>query len=161
MTADELLRLPRDEWRYELVRGHLKKVPRSGAFHGRVAANLIASLVNHVKRNRLGAVYASETGFQIETNPDTVLAPAVAFVRAERAVDRSGFFEGLPDAAFELDSSKEAAWIHAGTHAVVIADPRTKSIRVHRAAGAVSVADTVEIDDVIPGWRISLADVFD
>ena len=39
-TADELLRLPADGWRYELVRGELRKMSPSGARHGRVAAEI-------------------------------------------------------------------------------------------------------------------------
>lgn len=170
MKADELLRLPRDGCRYELVRGELKKMSPSGARHGRVAANLIASLIGHVKRNRLGVVYASEAGFRIARNPDTVRAPDAAFVRAERAVDTAGFFDGPPDAAFEVVSpndsyteieEKTLEWLRAGVQAVIVADPRTRSIRVHRTSGAIHVVDTVEIDDVIPGWRMSLADAFD
>lgn len=170
MTADELLRLPDDGWRYELVRGELKKMSPSGARHGRVAANLIASLMNHVKRNRLGVVYASEVGFRLSRNPDTVRAPDAAFVRAERAVDTAGFFDGPPDVAFEVVSpsdryseveDKTLEWLRAGVRVVIVADPSTRSIRVHRTSGGVNVSDTVEIDDVIPGWRISLADAFD
>lgn len=170
MTADELLQLPHDGWRYELVRGELKKMSPSGGRHGRVAANLIASLMNHVKRNHLGIVYASEVGFRISRNPDTVRAPDAAFVRAERAVDTTGFVDGPPDVAFEVVSpndryseieEKTLEWLRAGARVVIIADPSTRSIRVHRTSGAVHVTDTVEIDDVIPGWQISLADTFD
>lgn len=171
MTADELLRLPHDGWRYELVRGELKKMSPSGGRHGHVAANLIVSLMNHVKRNHLGGiVYASEVGFRISRNPDTVRAPDAAFVRAERAVDTTGFVDGPPDVAVEVVSSsdryseieeKTLQWLQAGTQVVIIADPGTRTIRVHRTSGAIHVTDTVEIDDVIPGWRISLADAFD
>jgi Uma2 family endonuclease len=170
MTADELLRLPRDGWRYELVRGELKMMSPSGGRHGRVAANLIFSLMNHVKRNGLGVVYASEVGFRISRSPDTVRAPDAAFVRAERAVDATGFIEGPPDVAFEVVSpndryseveDKTLEWLRAGVRVVIIADPATRSIRVHCPGGAVTVTDTVEIDDVIPGWRLSLADAFD
>src|SRR5229473_6583178 len=74
-TADDLLRLPDDGWRYELVRGELRKMSPSGARHGRVAAEIVGSLIAHMKRNRTGAVYSSETGFRISRQPDTVRAP--------------------------------------------------------------------------------------
>lgn len=169
MTAEDLLRQPHDGWRYELVRGELKKMSPSGARHGRVAANIIASLSNHVKRNGLGVVYASEVGFRLSRNPDTVRAPDAAFVRTERAVDTAGFFDGPPDAAFEVVSpndsyteieEKTLEWLRAGAAVVVIADPRTRSIRVHRTSGAVNAIDFVEIE-VIPGWKMSLAEAFD
>lgn len=34
----------------------------------------------HVKINKLGKVYAAETGFKLSTNPDPVRAPDVAFI---------------------------------------------------------------------------------
>jgi Uma2 family endonuclease len=170
MTADELLRLPEDGWRYELVRGELKKMSPSGARHARVAAQIIGSLIRHVKSHQLGAVYASEAGFRISRNPDTVRAPDAAFVRAERAVDTPGFFEGPPDAAFEVVSpndsytevdEKTVEWLRAGVRVVIIVDPRTRNINVHRATGAMHVADALTIEDVVPGWSMSLAEVFD
>src|SRR5437763_120767 len=145
ITADELLRLPDDGWRYELVRGELRKMSPSGARHGRVAAQIVGSLIAHTKQRPLGAVYSSETGFRISRQPDTVRAPDAAFVRAERVVDTAGFFNGPPDAAFEVVSpgdtyteieEKTLAWLRAGTKAVIVVDPRTKSARIHRAGSA-------------------------
>jgi Uma2 family endonuclease len=50
MTADELLRLPNDGMRYELVEGELRKMSLSGARHGRVAAEIVWSLMAQMKR---------------------------------------------------------------------------------------------------------------
>jgi len=170
MTADELSRLPADGWRYELVQGELRKMSPSGARHGRIAAEIVGSLVAHMKRNRSGAVYSSETGFRIARQPDTVRAPDAAFVRSDRVTETAGFFEGPPDAAFEVTSpgdtyseieEKTLDWLRAGVKIVVIVDPRTKTARIHRADGATSVEDVIEIDDVIPGWRLPLAELFD
>lgn len=169
-TADDLLRLPDDGWRYELVRGELRKMSPSGARHGRVAAEIVGSLIAHMKRNRTGAVYSSETGFRISRQPDTVRAPDAAFVRSDRVTETAGFFEGPPDAAFEVTSpgdtyseieEKTLDWLRAGVKVVVVADPRTKTARVNRPDGASNVEDVIEIEDVIPGWRISLAELFD
>ena len=99
MTADELLQLPNDGMRYELVQGELRKMSPSGARHGRVAAEIVGSLIAHMKRQRTGAIYSSETGFRIARQPDTVRAPDAAFVRSERVTDTAGFFDGPPDAA--------------------------------------------------------------
>lgn len=142
----------------------------SGSRHARVAARIITSLCNYVEPRKLGAVFASEAGFRIARNPDTVRAPDAAFVRAERVIDTAGFFDGPPDAAFEVVSpndsyseieEKTLDWIQSGARAVVIVDPRTKSARIHRAGGATTVVDVIVIDDVIPGWKLPLADVFD
>jgi Uma2 family endonuclease len=170
MTADELLRLPDDAYRYELTRGELKKSSRSGALHGRVAAKIIGNLGQHVKATTLGVVYASGTGFRISSDPDTVRAPAAAFVRAERVTSTTTFFEGAPDVAIEVVSpndsytevdEKTAQWLRAGARVVVIVDPRTRRVNVHRTSGAMHATDGIEIEDVIPGWRMSLAEIFD
>ncbi|HEX7807396.1 MAG TPA: Uma2 family endonuclease [Thermoanaerobaculia bacterium] len=170
MSADELLQLPDDGFRYELVRGELRKMSPSGARHGEVAANINTSLGPHVRQNGLGKLYGADAGFRLSRNPDTVRAPDLAFVRTERAVRTAGFFEGPPDVAFEVVSpsdsyteidEKTLDWLRAGTRVVVIADPRTMSVRVHRSASAHSVTDVLELDDVIPGWRMPLAEIFE
>jgi Uma2 family endonuclease len=170
MTADELLELPRDGWRYELVRGELKKMSPAGGEHGEVAAKILVHLGSFVQAGRLGKVYAAETGFRIARNPDTVLAPDVAFVRADRVVRTRKFIELAPDAAFEVVSpndsfteveEKTAEWLRGGTRVVVIVDPRTRIVNIHRATAAIHGADGIEIDDVVPGWKMSLDEVFE
>src|SRR3954447_12082934 len=170
MTADELLQLQDDGMRYELVDGELRKMSPSGARHGRVAAEIVGSLVAHTKRQRTGAIYSSKTGFRISRQPDTVRAPDAAFVRSERVTDTVGFFDGPPDAAFEVVSpgdtyteieEKTQSWLRAGTKVVVIVDPRTKSARIHRTGSSSSAEDVIEMDDVIPGWRLPLAELFE
>ena len=169
-TADELLRMPRDGWRYQLVEGELQKMSPSGAEHVAVAAQIIGSLTAFNRTHRLGRVYASEGGFRIDRNPDTVLAPDAAFVRAPRGVKTTGFFEGAPDVAFEVVSpndryteveEKTMRWLRAGVRAVVIVDPKTETVRVHRSSGVTNVTDLLAVDDVIPGWQMPLSEIFE
>ena len=169
VTADELIRLPDDGSRYELVRGELRKMSPSGSEHSRISALIIIALGSHVLKHNLGVVHSSEGGFRISRNPDTVLAPDAAFVRADRAVVAKGFVEGPPDAAFEVVSPndrytevqrKASEWLRAGTRVVVIVDPEAKSARIHRPESSVDVTDAIEIEDVIPGWRLPLAELF-
>src|SRR5437763_818237 len=107
MTADELLGLPSDGYHYELVRGELRKMSPAGEDHGHVAAGIAGSLIPYVKQRRLGRVYIAETGFRISQQPDTVRAPDLAFVRAERVVPNVKFYEGAPDVAFEVTSPSD------------------------------------------------------
>jgi Uma2 family endonuclease len=169
MTADELSLLPDDGWRYELVRGELRKMTPAGADHGSVGAEIIISLGAHVKKYRLGKVYNSDTGFRISRNPDTVRSPDAAFVRAERAGATRAFFEGAPDVAFEVVSpndryteieEKTRDWLRAGVQAVVIVDPDAGSARIERRGRGTPVADVIVLEDLIPGWRLPLADLF-
>ncbi len=61
MTADELLRLPRDRdgKRHELVRGELRTMPPSGFEHGSSTTKGAMSLGNFVEAHGLGAVVAA------------------------------------------------------------------------------------------------------
>ena len=169
MTADELLRLPDEGHRYELVRGELRKMSPAGTRHGRISAWIAGSLIAFVRQHRLGYVYIAETGFVLAKNPDTVRAPDVAFVRAERAVDLAEYFPGPPDLAVEVISpsdtfsevvEKTREYLRAGTRAVVIVDPKTSTVEVHRASGVTRVETTLEVDDVVAGWTMPLADIF-
>ena len=69
MTADELLKLPRGRFRYELVKGELITMSPAGSEHGVVIMNLAAPLAQHVKKNNLGIVFGAETGFKISGKP--------------------------------------------------------------------------------------------
>ena len=81
MTAEELLHMPDDGFRYELIRGELRKMAPAGHQHGRIAINVTTPLDQHVRAHGLGTVYAAETGFKLASNPDVVRAPDVAFIR--------------------------------------------------------------------------------
>jgi Uma2 family endonuclease len=169
MTADELLRLPDDGARYELVRGELRKMSPTSYKHGRIVMRVASSLESYVSERGLGGVSGSDNGFRIARDPDTVRAPDIAFVRAERDVDVDGYFEGAPDAAFEVVSpsdrytevvEKTQDWLRAGSQVVVVIDPRIRTVRVHRTGGTTDVVDAIEIDDVVPGWKLPLRSVF-
>lgn len=168
-TADELLDLPADGWRYELVKGELRKMSPAGENHGDVAMIIGSDLNVHVRKRGLGKVYAAETGFLIARNPDTVLAPDVAFVRAERHLKTAGYFEGPPDLLVEVISpndrysevaEKTEEWLRAGVRAVIVVDPRRRTVSVNRSSGVTHVEDILEVDDVVPGWRLPLSQLF-
>ncbi|HEX6096461.1 MAG TPA: Uma2 family endonuclease [Thermoanaerobaculia bacterium] len=172
-TADELLRLPEDGSRYELVEGELKKMSPAGGKHGRIAHRLSLRLGSYVEQHRLGVVYSSDTGFILSRSPDTVRAPDIAFVRKERAVDTDGYIPGAPDLAIEVVSpsdlysevvQKTNEYLRAGTQAVVVVDPWKRIVQVHRLSGAETIAtnvtDVLEVADVVPGWKLLLDDIY-
>jgi Uma2 family endonuclease len=63
MTADELLTLPDDGFRYELVQGEVRRMSPAGHRHGRLALNITTPLDQYVRTHKLGVVYAAETGW--------------------------------------------------------------------------------------------------
>lgn len=174
MTADELLAMPDDGIRRELVAGELREMTPAGRKHGRIAINVSTPLDQHVRASGLGEVYAAETGFRLSRDPDTVRAPDVSFVRRARlgGGDETAFFDGAPDLAVEVISPSdrysdvlEKVWdyVDAGTPLVVVVDPPARSITVYRSRTDVAVLtedDVLDGGDVVPGWRLPVRDVF-
>ncbi len=175
MTAEELLRLPDDGQRHELIAGELRTMAPSGEEHGTIAATMIADLAPYVRRHRLGRVVAAETGFLLTTNPDTVRAPDAAFISRERATATPvrGYRPGAPDLAVEVISphdlytevaEKVATWLAHGTRMVIVVDPRRRAVAVHRSPTRVrhlTADDVIDGEDVVPGWRMAVRDLFE
>ncbi len=175
VTAEELIRMPGDGFRYELVRGELRQMTPAGNVHGRVAMNVGISLGSHVKAHDLGAVYAAETGFRLAGDPDTVRAPDVAFVsreRLEEAGETEGYWPGAPDLAVEVISpgdsyveveEKVFGWLEAGTKMVVAVNPRKRSATVYRSLADITVlteTDVLDGGNVVPGFRLAVQEIF-
>ena len=175
VTADELLRMPDDGLRRELVDGELRVMTPAGAEHGAVAASVLVSLGHHVRTHGLGRVFAAETGFRLGSNPDTVLAPDAAFVSSERMGPSvgKGYRSGAPDLVVEVVSPRDASaeveakvlrWVAAGCRMVVVVNPARRAATVHCASAEVlrlTGDDEVDGGDVVPGWRLPLRELFD
>lgn len=175
VTAEELLLTPDDGLRRELVCGEVRTMAPAGSVHGRVAVNVTWSLTGHVRSRNLGAVFAAETGFKIATDPDTVRAPDVAFVRRERvevAGEVEGYWAGAPDLAVEVVSpndrfaeveEKVTAWLATGTRMVFVVNPRGRTVTVRtseKEARILSEGEVVDGGEVVPGWTLPVSDVF-
>ncbi|MBV9211037.1 MAG: Uma2 family endonuclease [Acidobacteria bacterium] len=175
MTAEELARMPDDGFRYELVRGELQPMAPTGDEHGGVTMELAASLHQYVKLNNLGRVYAAETGFQLDSNPDTVRAPDIAFVSQERIQSTGriqGYRSGAPDLAVEVLSpgntkreitEKVKEYFAAGARLVWIVNPKLKTVTVYRSLTDIDVLtekDMLDGGEVVQGFQISVADIF-
>lgn len=174
VSAEELERMPEDDFRYELVRGRLIRMSPVAPRHGDVTMTLASLLWQHVRANRLGRVW-TEVGFRLFSNPDTVLAPDVAFVRADRLPPRDarGFYRGAPDLAIEVLSPddrpsdvrrKVADYLAAGAPMVVIVDPEERAVTVHRAGVAAAVLDdtgTLDLGSVTGGFSVSVGTLFE
>jgi Uma2 family endonuclease len=175
ITAADLLRMPDDSFRYELVTGELKKMVPAGHMHGKITVRLTWRLAQYVEHNNLGAVYAAETGFLLSSDPDTVRAPDIAFIsqkRIEEAGEIQGYWPGAPDLAVEVVSpndiytqveEKVFDWLEAGTAMVIIINPSKCTVTVYRSLTDISILtadDTLDAGDVVPNWEMPVADLF-
>jgi Uma2 family endonuclease len=172
MTAEELIRLPRDRYRYELVKGELLTMSPSEQ-HGVVTVYLTAPLATHVRTNKLGIVFGAETGYILERNPDTVLAPDISFISNKRIETiPSGYLEIPPDLAVEVISPgeskakverKTAQWLALGAKDVWLVDPHKKTVEVYSAEAQTTVfheADELVDYDLVPGFGVPVSEIF-
>ena len=174
-TASELFEKPDDGFRYELVKAELRKMSPSGSEHGAIVVNITLFLGQHVKANKLGVCFGAETGFKIGSDPDTVRAPDLSFVRRER-IPETGipkkFWQGAPDLAVEVlipgdtyteVTGKVVGWLDAGAHTVWVIEPRRRGVSVYRAMSDVTrlnEGDELDGGEVIPGFRCKVSEIF-
>ncbi len=175
VTADDLLKMPRDGMRRELLNGELLTMSPASAEHGRIAAVILTRLGPYVEANGLGATYTAEAGFLLTTRPDTVRVPDIAFVSKDRlrtAMLRTGFWPGAPDLAIEVISpsdlysevlAKANQWLEHGCQQVWLVDPRARQVAIHRTENRVelfSMGRPLTAPDLLPGFEVAVADLF-
>ncbi|HZU14271.1 MAG TPA: Uma2 family endonuclease [Chloroflexota bacterium] len=176
VTARELLALPEDEWRYELVEGRLVRMTPTGDRHNRTSARLFVAVYAFVAPRGLGEVYPQESGFLVSASgdPDTVLAPDLAFVARDRVPQPSveGFPRVVPDLVAEVISpsqtlpqlrQKADTWLAYGVKNAWILVPETHSVEVWSAGRPPIVlgeADILAGEDVLAGFEVRVADLF-
>ena len=145
----------------------------AGHWHGAVTMRLAGRLCQYVEAKGLGMTYAAETGFLLERDPDTVLCPDLAFVRAERVPPAGpGHFPGPPDLAVEVISSNDSfsdvqekalRWLDLGARLVWVVDPRRETVSVFRSRNEIRALgrdDELSGEDVVPGFAARVADLF-
>jgi Uma2 family endonuclease len=174
-TAEELLAMPRDGFRYELVEGELKRMSPAGHNHGRIGMRLAIPLGKFVADHNLGEIYLAETGFKLKTDPDTVRAPDVSFIRRERVAEvgeTEGFWPGAPDLAVEVNSpgdrvgeveEKVQEWLNAGARSVWVISPKLRVVTVYRSLTDIvtlTEKDTLDGGEVVPGFQFPVAELF-
>jgi Uma2 family endonuclease len=175
VTADELFMMPDDGFRYELIEGELRRMPPAGSEHGAISINIALVVGQFVKAHNLGVVFGAETGFKIASDPDTVRAPDLAFVRRERIPDSGipqGYWPGAPDLAVEVVSpsdtyteveEKVSDWLNAGARLVLVLNPRRRTVAVYTSptdVARLTESDTLNGGDVLPGFTCRVAELF-
>ncbi len=181
MTVDELHAIPADGWTYELVQGVLVRMPLSSGGASSIGMRLAARLTVYVEDNGLGLVTGEQGGYRLDpAHPlDTEVAPDVAFVRADRVPSPTSpdyygkAWQLAPDLAVEVASENQYApgmgakarlYLTFGTRLVWVIWPRHKRVDVWRPGddtpAALGVDDTLDGQDVVPGFTYPIARLF-
>ncbi|HEU4873584.1 MAG TPA: Uma2 family endonuclease [Pyrinomonadaceae bacterium] len=169
MTVEEFMNIDDEPNRHELIKGELLTMPPPKFEHGRVSANLMIILGQYAKANRLGRV-CGETGYHLESDPDTVLGPDVSFVAKNRiGIPPDGYYLGPPDLAVEVLSPgdrrgehKLSLWLEFGTRSVWLVNPRRRTVEVCRPTSERKIFHETDelVDDTVPGFRFAVSEIF-
>ena len=172
-SSADLLALPCDDKRYELVKGQLIEMSPTGGVHG-LLTNRVSYLVTIlVEKDDLGQVFGAETGFRLAENPDTVRGIDVAFIsKANLKPITEDYYPGAPDLAVEIVSpgntksemhAKVKEYFDAGARLVWIMYPKSRVIYAYRSPRDVQILESDETltgGDVLPGFSVKVADIF-
>lgn len=170
MTEADLLALPKDGSKRELVDGEIRVSP-AGYRHGRIIIELAVALGGFVKANDLGYVADSSTGFWMPSG--NLRVPDLTFVAKHRFADGppEGFCRVVPDLAVEVLSpgdsprailDKVGEYLAAGVRMIWIIDPEARRAVVHRSLTDVEEIgedDDLDGEEVVPRFRCRLRDI--
>ena len=178
-TYGDLVALPEDQLRHELIDGEHVVTPSPGTVHQSILLNLVRHLLPYLDRSGLGRMLVAP--FDVKLSLFTVVVPDLVYFTADRfarAVNEK-HATAAPDLVVEILSPgtrrrdkgrKRAVYDREGVCEYWIVDPEGRSItalrRPRAGAGLTDVATlTVAAGDILesplfPGLRIPVRDVF-
>jgi len=179
VTGEDLLTMG-DIGPSELIEGRIVPMSPTGAKHAICELNFGESLKGFVRQHKLGKVMVGEVGIYTRRNPDTVRAADVAFISNEqyarqrqRDTLRDDYLHVPPEIIVDIMSpddrwsvvmQKLREYFNIGVKLVWAADPETRSVYAYRSLTDVRVfgeADTLTGDDVLPGFSVPVASLFE
>jgi Uma2 family endonuclease len=178
-TYSDLVALPDDQLRHELIDGEHFVTPSPNLAHQLVLGTLFIALSRHVARHRTGEVLVAP--FDVKLSAWTVLVPDLLYFAAgrfEQAVNQKRA-TAAPDLVVEILSPgtrrrdlgrKRAVYERGGVQEYWLVDPASESITVLRRSreGAAFTHQTVLTragrgvleSALFPGLRVKLRDLF-
>lgn len=179
-TVDDLLRRPDDGWRYEVVEGVLIRMAGSGEEATNIGGIIFGALFAYVRPRRLGRVTPADGVYKVP-GAETGLLPDAGYYSAalfSRVLDKKKLIPFAPELAVEVASpeqtapdmaAKAALYISGGTRLVWVVWPDARTVDVWRAGNSAhpsktlraDASDTLDGEEVIPGFSHPVADVFD
>ena len=178
ITADEFLEMERVPGkRYELIRGVLteKDVP-TGDPHADTVSHSHGILYYHIIIvANYGVLRTGEPGYRLESDPDTVRAPDVAWFAPGRIPPgTTGFPDLTPDLCIEIASpsnsrrdrllsDKAQMWLDFGAREVWVLNPEDTTVSRYRPGQApvvLSQDDVLDGEELLPGFSVPVWQLF-
>ena len=177
MTADEFLEMERIPGkRYELIRGVLtEKEVGTGEPHAITVARSSGLLFQYTETTDYGEIRTGEPGYRLESNPDTVRCPDVAWFAPGRIPPGTVGFPNLtPDLCVEVESpsnsrsdrllsEKAWMWLNFGAREVWVPNPETVTVTRYRPGAPPEVLledDVLDGGELLPGFSVSVWQLF-
>ena len=185
LTLDPVVRRTREQF-YELCNvnhdlrlersstGDLVLMPPTGWESGRQNSRLNLRVGLWAEQDGRGIVFDSSTGFSLPNGADR--SPDVAWVEKSRieaiAPDPAKFLPLAPDFVIELRSAtdklttlerKMAEYRDCGVHLGWLIDPQEKRVQIYRVGRPteyLNQPETLSGEDVLPGFVLTLAEIW-
>jgi Uma2 family endonuclease len=166
--------LPSGDVKYELDNGRLIVTPPPGSEHGLIQGEFAAQLVTFAKQHSLGRVWV-DCGVILWRDPDRCVGPDICFVAQHRLppkLSREGYLETIPDLVVEVRSKNDTKpylkrkahdYLKAGVRLVWVVEPQPQKVTEYRpdvAPQTFGISETLACDDILPGFRLPLAELF-
>jgi Uma2 family endonuclease len=178
LTADDVLDLPDPEggigWEY--VDGQPVPVMPASPIHGKLIVEVAARLWNHVREHDLPGTVLSDAGvvLALRRDPELMRGPDVIYVQNSKLAghDLERLYRGVPDLAIEIDltSAKKPGgqqriieYLEAGVRMVWAIDVHTRTAMSYRPDGSARLVRTdeaLDAEEVVPGFRLPLSELF-
>jgi Uma2 family endonuclease len=180
ITDDDLMRMPRDGRKYEVVDGELRVSPGAGVWHEWVVAALLGRLRDFVIAHSLGCVFGSNVVYGLPSGNRR--SPDISFIAAARLpsgaelkdlLRRTAVLEFVPDLAVEVLSpsdrprevmDKIGEYLGAGVRLAWVIDPvEERAVAYRSVTGAREIPPDGALDgeDLLPGFLYSLRELFE
>lgn len=177
-TLEDLYAVECDEGKHELVNGELVYMPPPGLEHNFIATRILKSLLMYEATAKTGYAAMDNLSYVVWLpRGRRTFNPNVSYTQGQPPITPQ-FVDGAPLFAVEVRSpsdygpkmdaayaDKRCDYFAAGTVIVWDVDPRTRTIASYRADHpgtplVFSPSDTANAEPALPGWRVSVDDLF-
>lgn len=139
LTYDELLHMPDDGKRYEIIDGELYVSPSPIPKHQELSQRLSLLIGNHVQEHHLGKLYTAPLDVRLEEHD--IVEPDLLFISTERmGIIGDTTINGAPDLIIEVlspstrtrdETLKAALYARSGVREYWLADPVAETLMIH------------------------------
>src|SRR5687768_8469924 len=172
VTVEEFAEMPL-QGIWELVDGEPIELSPAAGRSGWISGNVYSLLASYVRQSQLGWAFPPETGFVLVRDRQTVRSPDAAVVLSNRLAELPDSFVAMArDLAVEVLApsdrmadavAKVAMYVQAGTPLVWLVNPTTRTVVVFRSERdpvTLGESDTLDGDDVLPGFSVPVTEIF-